>query len=174
MKKKTKIAFLDRDGVINNCKINDGYIGKIRDFKWLPGSKRAIKFLKFKKYKVIIVTNQSGVARGYFSIKDVYKLNKFIKLELKKIGTKVDRIFFCPFHKDGIIKKYKKISNLRKPEIGMFLKANKLWKVDRKNSFIIGDQLTDMRFAKKSGIKGYLFKDKNLFEFIKKNKIGLY
>ena len=56
----------------------------------------------------------------------------------------------------------------------MFLKANKLWKVDRKNSFIIGDQLTDMRFAKKSGIKGYLFKDKNLFEFIKKNKIGLY
>ena len=73
MKKKTKIAFLDRDGVINNCKINDGYIGKISDFKWLPGSKRAIQFLKLRKYKVIIVTNQSGVARGYFSIKDVYK-----------------------------------------------------------------------------------------------------
>ena len=168
MKKKIKIAFLDRDGVINYSKVKNGYIGKIRDFKWIKGSKKTIKYLKSKNFRVVIVTNQSGVARGYFSIKDVYKLHAYLQSELKKFGTKVDKIFFCPFHKDGIIKKYKKNSNLRKPGVGMFLKTKKIWKIDKENSFIIGDQKTDMEFAKKSGIKGYLFNKKNLYKFIKK------
>ena len=168
MKKKTKIAFLDRDGVINSCKINKGYIGKIRDFKWIKGAKKTIKFLKANNYKIIIVTNQSGIARGYFSIKDVYKLHAYIKIELKKVGTFVDRIYFCPYHKDGIIKKYKKKSNLRKPGTGMFLKAKKIWNIDKKNSFMIGDQITDMQFAKKAGLNGYFFDQDNLYNFIKK------
>ena len=105
MKKKTKIAFLDRDGVINSSKIKRGYIGKINDFKWLKGSKRAIKYLKLKKFKVVIVTNQSGIARGYFSLKDLYKINRHIVSELKKIDTKVDKIVFCPYHEKGIVKK---------------------------------------------------------------------
>lgn len=167
MKKKNKIAFLDRDGVINSKKMNNGYIGKVKDFKWIKGSKKSIKYLKSKKYKVVIVTNQSGIARGYFSLKDLYKLNKYINFELKKINTKVDKIFFCPYHTDGVIKKYKKISNLRKPAIGMFLKAKKIWNIDKKMSFMIGDQLTDMIFAKRAGIKGHLFKGKNLYKFIK-------
>ena len=168
MKKKTKIAFLDRDGVINSSKINKGYISNIKDFKWIKGSKQTIKYLKSKNYKIIIVTNQSGIARGYFSFKDVYKLHKYVKSELKKIGTYVDKIYFCPYHVDGIIKKYKKKSILRKPNIGMFLKTNKIWKVDKKNSFMIGDQLTDMQFAKKAGIKGYLFDQANLYKFVRK------
>ena len=127
-----KIAFLDRDGVINSPKYKKGYIGHIKDFKWISGSKRAIKYLKSKKFKVVIVTNQSGVARGYFSIRDVHKLHQHLKKELIKYGTFVDKIFFCPYHKDGIVKKYKKSSNLRKPKIGMFLKAKKIWKIDRK------------------------------------------
>jgi len=168
MKKKIKIAFLDRDGVINSCKINKGYIGRIRDFKWIKGAKKTIKFLKANNYKIIIVTNQSGIARGYFSIKDVYKVHKHIKSELKKFGTFVDKIYFCPYHKDGVIKKYKRISILRKPRIGMFLKANKIWNVDKKNSFMIGDQITDMQFAKKAGIKGYFFDQTDLYKFIRK------
>lgn len=167
MKKKTKIAFLDRDGVINSCKINKGYIGRTRDFKWIKGAKKTIKLLKANNYKIIIVTNQSGIARGYFSIKDVYKVHRYIKAELKKIGTFVDKIYFCPYHKDGVIKKYKRISILRKPRIGMFLKANKIWNVDKKNSFMIGDQITDMQFAKKAGIKGYFFDQTDLYKFIR-------
>jgi|TARA_B110000438_G_C15565598_1_gene543082 D-glycero-D-manno-heptose 1,7-bisphosphate phosphatase len=167
-RKKIKIAFLDRDGVLNSSKINRGYIGLIKDFKWVPGAKKTIKFLKKKNYKIVIITNQSGIARGYFSLFDVYKLHNFIKLELIKFGTKVDKIIFCPFHENGIIKKYKKKSNLRKPGIGMFLKINKIWKVDRKSSFIIGDQLTDMQFAKKANIKGFLFNEGNLYNFFKK------
>ena len=89
MKKKTKVAFLDRDGVINSSKINKGYIGDIKDFKWIKGAKKTIKYLKLNKYKIIIVTNQSGIARGYFSIRDVYRVHRYLKSELKKIGTYV-------------------------------------------------------------------------------------
>ena len=77
---------LDRDGVINSTEKKNGYIGLVKDFKWIKGSKRTIKFLKSKNYKVVIVTNQSGIARGYFSIKDTYKVHNYIKEELKKIG----------------------------------------------------------------------------------------
>ena len=171
MKTKTKIAFLDRDGVINSSKINNGYIGYISKFKWIKGSKKTIKYLKSKKFKIVIVTNQSGVARGYFTAKDVYKLHNYIKMELKQRGTPIDKIYFCPYHKDGIIKKYKKRSILRKPNIGMYLKAKKIWNIDKKNSFMIGDQATDMQFAKKAGIKGFLFNEKNLYNFIKKKSL---
>ena len=93
-----------------------------------------------------------------------------LKPELIKFGTSVDKIFFCPFHKDGVIKKYTKNSTLRKPKIGMFLKASKVWNIDKKKSFMIGDQKTDMQFAKSAKIKGYLFNQKNLYKFVK-NKI---
>jgi len=163
-----KVSFLDRDGVINSSKINNGYVGNIKDFKWMPGAKKAIKFLKKKNFKIIIVSNQSGIARGFFSIKDVWKLHRYLKKELAKYGTKVDRIYFCPYHKDGIVKKYKKNSSLRKPRIGMFLKASKVWNIDKKKSFMIGDQKTDMEFAKRAKIKGYLFNQKNLYNFVNK------
>lgn len=167
MKKKQKIAFLDRDGVINYSKIKNGYVGFVKDFKWIPGAKKAIKLIRTKGFKIVIATNQSGIARGYFSIKDVYKLHRHLKEELIKYGTKVDKIYFCPYHKDGIIKKYKKESPLRKPKIGMFRLAKKKWNIDMKSSFMIGDQKTDIDFSKKAGITGYLFKEKNLFRFIK-------
>ncbi len=165
-----KIAFLDRDGVINKSNIQNGYICKIEHFKFIPGSIKTIKYLKSLNYKVVIVSNQSGVARGYFKIRDIYKLHNYLKKILKKNNTQIDKILFCPFHIDGKITKYKKFSKLRKPEIGMFKIVNKIWKVDKRKSFMIGDQKSDMEFAKKSGIKGFLFKEKNLYEFVKSKK----
>ena len=173
MRKKTyKIAFLDRDGVLNSSKVNNGYISKIKDFKWIPGAKKAIKYLKDRKFKIIIASNQSGVARGYFTIKDVQKLNRFIHSEISFVGSKIDRIFFCPYHSKGIIRKYKKKSECRKPKIGMFRQADRIWKVDKKKSIMIGDRQGDMKFAKNAGIKGFLFKEKNLFNFVKKIKLN--
>ena len=128
-----KVAFLDRDGVINKSNIQDGYIGRIKYFKFVPGSIKAISYLKKLNYKVVVVSNQSGIARGFFKITDVYKIHKYLQSTLKKKGTKIDKILFCPFHKDGIVKKYKKLSKLRKPEIGMFNLINNIWKVDKKN-----------------------------------------
>ena len=173
-KKQTKVAFLDRDGVLNVSSINNGYVGFIKDFKWMPGAKQAIKLIKMNNYKIVIVTNQSGIARGYFSFRDVYKLHRFLKNELIKYGTSIDKIYFCPYHKDGIIKKYKKNSIMRKPKNGMFIKAIKIWQIDKKNSFMIGDQKTDIDFAIKSKIEGYLFNKKNLYDFVKNQVLKNY
>jgi D-glycero-D-manno-heptose 1,7-bisphosphate phosphatase len=166
-----KIAFLDRDGVINSNKFYKGYIGSLKYFRWVPGAIKAIKYLNKKNYKVAVVTNQSGIARGFFTIKDVRKIHSYIQEKLKENGAKIDAFYFCPFHKDGTIKRFRKNSILRKPNIGMFLLAKKKWNIDRKNSFMIGDQKTDMEFAKNAKIKGYLFRQKNLYEFIKMSKI---
>jgi D-glycero-D-manno-heptose 1,7-bisphosphate phosphatase len=166
--KKFKIAFLDRDGVINSKNFNNGYIGSLKYFRWIAGSIKAVKFLNEKNYKIVVVTNQSGVARGFFAIEDVKKIHSYIKKKLKENNAKIDAFYFCPFHKDGVIKRYKKNSVLRKPNIGMFLLAKKRWNIDQKNSFMIGDQKTDIDFAKKAKIKGYLFNQKNLYHFIKK------
>ena len=165
--KKINIAFLDRDGVINLKNFNNGYIGSLKHFRWVKGAIKAIKFLNKKNYKVIVVTNQSGVARGFFKIKDVKKIHSYIQKKLNDNDAKIDKFYFCPFHKDGIIKRYKKRSSLRKPNIGMFRLVQKRWNIDKKNSFMIGDQKTDMEFAKKAKIKGYLFNQDNLYKFIK-------
>ena len=167
MKAKAKIAFLDRDGVINSSNLNDGYVGSLKYFEWIPGAIKAIKLLNDKNYKVVVVTNQSGVARGFFRIKDVKKIHIYIQKKLRENDAKIDAFYFCPFHKDGIIKRYKKNSLLRKPNIGMFRLAQKRWDVDKKNSFMIGDQRSDLKFAKRAKIKGYFFNQKNLYKFIK-------
>ena len=114
--------------------------------------------MKESGYIVVIVTNQSGIARNYFKYTDVLNLNNYINSELKKYGTKVDRIYFCPHHIDGVIKKYSIKCDCRKPKIKFFHIINKKWKVDKKNSFMIGDQKTDMLFAKKSKIKDFCLK----------------
>jgi D-glycero-D-manno-heptose 1,7-bisphosphate phosphatase len=164
--KKYKIAFLDRDGVINSSKPNNGYVGSLKHFKWVPGAIKAIRSLNEKNYKVVVVTNQSGVARGFFKIKDVKKIHSYIQKKLKENEAKIDALYYCPFHKNGIVKKYKKNSFLRKPNIGMFNLVQKRWNIDKKNSFMIGDQKTDIEFAKRAKIKGYFFNQKNLYKFI--------
>ena len=163
--KKVKIAFLDRDGVLNKDK---GYVGFRKDFIWTKGAKKAIKYLKQKKFKVILVSNQSGIARGFFKYKDVLILHKTIQKELINFGTKIDKYLFSPYHKDGIIKKYKINHSTRKPGTGMFRIVKKKYLIDKKHSFMIGDKNTDMIFAKKCGIKGFFFKEKDLLKFIKK------
>lgn len=165
--KKTQIAFLDRDGVINSSRPNNGYIGSLKHFKWVPGAIKAIKLLNDKNYKVVVVTNQSGIARGFFTTKDVKAIHSYIQKKLKENEAKIDKFYFCPFHKDGIIKRFKKNSSLRKPNIGMFLLAKKRWNIDYKNSLMIGDQKTDLQFAINAKIKGYFFNQKNLYKFIK-------
>ena len=108
---------------------------------------------------------------SYSGIGFALPANKMIEVasEIIKFGTKIDKIYFCPYHIEGVIKKFKKNSIMRKPNNGMYMKASKVWKIDKKKSFMIGDQKTDMEFAKKSKIKGYLFHTGNLYDFVKSN-----
>tara|TARA_Y100000590_G_scaffold168368_1_gene192565 strand:- start:863 stop:1360 length:498 start_codon:yes stop_codon:yes gene_type:complete len=164
MKLKNKALFLDRDGVINK---NFGYVFSIKNFVWLKNVKRAIKYAYNKKYLIIVITNQSGVARGIYTENDVKKLHKEVNKELKKINCKIHDFFYCPFHPKYGNRKYRKNSYLRKPNPGMILKAVKKWNIDLSKSLMIGDEKTDMIAAKKSNVR-FIKKKYNLLREVKK------
>jgi len=156
-------AFLDRDGVINKEK---GYLYRIDDFEWIEGAKESIKYLNDNGYYVFVVTNQSGIAKGYYSEEDVIYLHNYINNELKSINAHIDEFFYSPFHPDNT-KDYLNLSHLRKPDTGMLKLAATKWSIDKSNSFLIGDKLTDIECAEKFLIRGHLFKNGNLLKFIK-------
>lgn len=158
-------AFLDRDGVINKDK---GYVYKIKDFQWIEGAVDAIKFLNESNYYVFIVSNQSGISRGYYESEDVDILHNYISSELKKVQSYIDEFFYSPYHPEGLFKEYESLAHLRKPETGMLEMAEKKWKIIKRQSFMIGNMPTDIECAKKFGIDGYLFKDGNLYDFVSK------
>ena len=159
-------AFLDRDGVINKEK---GYLYKIDDFEWIEGAKESIKYLNDNGYYVFVVTNQSGIAKGLYSEKDVNLLHNYINSELQIISAHIDEFFFSPFHPDNS-KEYLHLSHLRKPEIGMLELAESKWAIDKSKSFLIGDKNSDIECAKNFLIRGHLFKKGNLLNFIKSSE----
>ena len=156
-----KIFFFDRDGVLIK---NYGYISDIRKIKWLKGAISAIKFLNKKKIKVVIITNQSGIGRGYFTEKNLKKIHRTMNITLKKHNSKIDNFYYCPYHPKAKVKKYKKITNLRKPGNGMLIKAIKKYKVSPFECFMIGDEYKDFISSKKTKIA---------FEFKKKEPLDL-
>ena len=165
MKLKKKALFLDRDGVINK---NFGYVFSKKNFVWLKNVKKAIKFAYTKKYLIIVVTNQSGIARGFYSEHDTKNLHNKVNNELKKTNCKIHDFFYCPYHPRYGNKKYKKYSYLRKPNPGMIFKAVKKWNIDLNKSLMVGDTKTDMITAKRSNLK-FIKKKYNLLREVKKN-----
>ena len=149
--KRRKCAFFDRDGVLIK---NYGYVHNERQIKFLKGTITALKFLKRQKFRIIVITNQSGIARGYFSEKDLKKFHKILDKKISKEKI-IDKYYFCPFHPTKGIGFYKKESKDRKPNNGMIIKAVKEFNIDLNKSFMIGDNLTDYKAAKKSGLKFY-------------------
>ena len=157
---KRPAIFLDRDGVIN---YDFGHVYKFKDFKFRPHVLSALKFLNKKKYYIFIVTNQSGIAKGFYSEQLFLKLHKKIRSFLSKENIFIDDIQYAPYHKDAKIKKYKKNSLLRKPGNLMLKNIMNEWHVNTKKSFMIGDQISDQIAAKKS---------KLYFEFVKKDLLN--
>ncbi len=150
-------AFLDRDGVIN---YDYGYVSNIKKFKFKKGVIEALKYLSFKRYNIFVITNQAGIAKGKFTLKDFYNLQRWLKSDLNKKKIHFSDVKFCPYHKNGIIKKFKRNSVMRKPNNGMVLELFEKWPIDKKRSFFIGDQISDKICAQKSGI---------YFEYVKEN-----
>ena len=156
-------AFLDRDGVINKEK---GHLYKIDDFEWIEGAKESIKYLNDNDYYVFVVTNQSGIAKGYYNEKDVISLHNYINNELKSINAHIDEFFISPYHPDNT-KDYSNLSHLRKPDTGMLESAATKWPIDKLKSFLIGDKDTDIECAESFLIRGHLYNSGNLLKFIK-------
>ncbi|MEA2050813.1 MAG: D-glycero-beta-D-manno-heptose 1,7-bisphosphate 7-phosphatase [Campylobacterota bacterium] len=132
-----KVVFLDRDGVIN---IEKDYLYKIEDFEFIDGVFESLKYLQNLNYKLIIVTNQSGIGRGYYSIKDFNTLTKWMLDEFEKRDIKIDNVYFCPHTPDTKCE-------CRKPKIGMIKQSSKLFDIDYENSWLIGDKDSDIQMA---------------------------
>jgi len=138
---KKKAIFLDRDGVINH---DYGYVGKADDFIFINDSIKALKILQDKGYKLIVVTNQAGIGRGFYTENDFHKLMNFMNQELEKYNIHPLSIFFCPHHPDSGLDSYKYNCDFRKPNPGMILKATKELNIDLSRSFMVGDKYSDI------------------------------
>ena len=166
-----KAIFLDRDGTINYEK---GYLYKIEDFEIIPGVLDALRLLQLANYKLIIITNQSGIARGYYDIADFKKLNNWMVETLKKEGVFIDDVYYCPHHPDAVIEKYRKKCNCRKPKTGLFRRAITDYNLDIDLCFAIGDKLRDCSICTNTGCKGFLIsnnEEKKIIEEVKKGLI---
>jgi D-glycero-D-manno-heptose 1,7-bisphosphate phosphatase len=146
-------VFIDRDGTINEQR---GYINHISRLKLLPGVGEAIFLLNEHNWLVLITSNQSGVARGYFPIDLVHETHEQIKRELEKDNAHVDGIYFCPHHPDAEVLEYKKACSCRKPDIGLIEKARAEFKIDMERSYVIGDRWLDIAFAHNAHLPGIL------------------
>ncbi len=148
-----KVVFLDRDGTINE---EVHYLHKPEDLRLLPGVPEAIRMLKKAGFTLIVVTNQAGVARGYYTCRDVEKLHGYLNEQLKKEGGAIDAFYYCPHHPVHGIGEYKVVCRCRKPDIGMFEAAEKDFTVDKAHSYMIGDKELDVQAGRNYGVGSIL------------------
>jgi len=157
-----KAVFLDRDGVIN---IDKGYVSKIEDFHFKEGIFELLKMLQNMGYTLFVVTNQSGIARGYYSIEDFMQLTKYMLDELEKRGIKIKEVAYCPHHPD-----ITGACNCRKPNPGMILDLAKKYGVNLKESILIGDKQSDIEAALNAGVSKSYLVNNSLFDIIRQIK----
>jgi D-glycero-D-manno-heptose 1,7-bisphosphate phosphatase len=151
--------FLDRDGVIN---IDRGYVARPADFIFIDGVGELCLTARNFGYIIVIVTNQAGIGRSYFSEEQMHSLHVWMCKRLVENNVVVDAIYHCPFHPDAIIKRYRCDSFDRKPNPGMLLRAAADLEIDMGSSVLIGDKLTDIEAGKRAGVKVLFLFDQTL------------
>ena len=143
-----KAVFLDRDGTIN---VDKGYVHRIEDWEWISGAIDAIAALNNAGFLVIVVTNQAGIARGYYTDKQVNELHAWVNRKLEKHGARIDGFYFCPHHPE-----FGEECECRKPLPGLLLQAKQDFDIDLANSWLVGDKAGDILAGMAAGVKPIL------------------
>lgn len=171
---KRKVVFLDRDGTIN---IEKEYLYKWEEFQFEKSVLTGLRKLQKLGYEFIIVTNQAGIARGYYTEEDLLKLHKLMKTYLKNEGINILDCYYCPHHPTNGIGEYKKECSCRKPNSGMLEKGIKDYNVDVENSFMVGDKGSDILAGINAGLTSILVKTgygKNYLELAEKLEVSSF
>lgn len=161
---KAKAVFFDRDGVLN---VDVAYLYKIEDLRWIDGAREAVAYLTQLGYTIFVVTNQSGIARGYYTVEQMNELHAYMQREIAAAGGKIEKIYYCPHHPEGSVPEYTGVCDCRKPKPGMLLQALADYDIDKEQSFLVGDSKRDVEAAEAAGVKGYLYTGGNLLDFVK-------
>ena len=148
-----RAVFLDRDGTINE---EVGYLSRLEQLKIFPSSAAAIRILNQRNIPVIVVTNQSGVARGYFKEDFVHEVHELLQKQLGIADAHIDAFYYCPHHPTEGHSPYLQICSCRKPEVGMLLQAARDLHLDLSRSYMVGDMMKDVLAGKKAGTKSIL------------------
>ncbi|ODT89191.1 MAG: D,D-heptose 1,7-bisphosphate phosphatase [Phenylobacterium sp. SCN 70-31] len=161
--------FLDRDGVLNEDR---GYVHRWEDFTWVSGARETVAAFNRAGWLVIVVTNQSGVGRGYYTEDAVHALHARMQDDLKAEGGRIDAFYHAPQHPEAADPAYRHPDPpLRKPNPGMILQALQDWPIDREASMLIGDKPSDLEAALRAGIRGVLFEGGDLKAFLAKEAL---
>ena len=145
----SKALFLDRDGVIN---VDHGYVYQTDNFDFVDGIFDLVRTARALDFLIIIITNQSGIGRGYYSENDFWKITEWLKERFAAENCFIDEIYYCPHHPEAQIPKYRKFCDHRKPEPGMLLTAKKKYRLDMSKSVVVGDNVTDIQAGHKAGV----------------------
>ncbi len=145
-----KVIFLDRDGTLNE-EVN--YLHRIEDLVLFAGVPEALRRFRDHGFRLVVVTNQAGIARGYYREADVDVLHRHMNEILTPLGAGIDAFYFCPHHPQHGIGVYRKVCHCRKPDTGMFEKAEERFAVDRSRSWMIGDKLLDLQAGRNYGVR---------------------
>ncbi|MBN9089187.1 MAG: HAD-IIIA family hydrolase [Reyranella sp.] len=156
-------AFLDRDGILNR---DDGYVHKAEDIVWIDGAIETVRWLNERGFYVFVITNQGGVAHGYYEEQHVHDLHDWMQQEMQRHGAHIDAFEHCPYHPEGKVERYARESEFRKPRPGMILKLQREWTTDPSRSFVVGDRDTDVEAAIAAGVAGFKFPGGNLLDFL--------
>jgi D-glycero-D-manno-heptose 1,7-bisphosphate phosphatase len=146
-------VFLDRDGTINREK---DYLYRVEDFEFIRGVPQAIARLNRVGARVIVISNQSGIARGYYTLADVEKLHDHVQQELLRAGAHIDAFYYCPDHPQGSVQGFCKDTDDRKPGAGLFLRAIREHHLENDHRYVVGDKRIDLEAGHKVGCLGIL------------------
>ncbi len=146
--------FLDRDGVIN---VDHGYVHTPENFQFIEGVFDLVAAANRSGYLVVVVTNQAGIGRGYYSEAQFHELTHWMRGRFAEHGGQIDGVYFCPYHPEHGIGPYRRESELRKPAPGMLLQAQSELGIDLEQSILIGDKLSDMAAGRSAGVGTLLY-----------------